>query len=349
MQIRVIDLFAGAGGLSQGFKEAGFEIIYANEIDEQFCKTFSKNHKKTIVDNRDINTLNIKKEFKRFKGTNIVAGGPPCQGFSQKGNRKGLQDDRNFLFKKFIEVVDAIQPEVFVMENVPNLITSSDGYFFKEIKGFFNLLGYSINHKILNAYDYGIPQKRRRAFLIGNRISKKFIFPAEEYLKVNVEEAISDLPKLKSGEGKNFQDYSRLPKSNYQRMLRKKSKGIYNHIATNHSEGALEKLSLIPPFGDKSNLPTQLRTKSIYSGTWGRIDPKGPSRTITTRFDTPSSGEFTLNKQDRCLTVREAARLQSFSDKFIFYGNKSSQMKQVGNAVPPLLAKKIGVEIAKLF
>ena len=125
--------------------------------------------------------------------------------------------------------------------------------------------------------------------------------------------------------------------------------GIYNHIATNHSNDALEKLSLIPPLGNKNDLPSQLRTKSIYSGTWSRIDPSGPSRTITTRFDTPSSGQFTLNDQDRCLTVREAARIQSFPDSFIFYGNKTSQMKQVGNAVPPLLAKKDWNENARII
>ena len=131
--------------------------------------------------------------------------------------------------------------------------------------------------------------------------------------------------------------------------MRRNSKGIYNHIATNHSPLALHKLSFIPKLGDKSFLPTELRTKSFHSGTWSRIDPSKPSRTITTRFDTPSSGQFTLNDQDRCLTVREAARIQSFPDNYIFYGNKTSQMKQVGNAVPPMMSENLGKSLFNLF
>ena len=166
---------------------------------------------------------------------------------------------------------------------------------------------------------------------------------------MSVDEAISDLPKLKSGEGINFLEYSKKPNSNFQKIMRKGSKGIYNHISTRHSELALKKLKLIPPFGNKDNLPNELKTKSIYSGTWSRINPNGPAKTITTRFDTPSSGEFTLNDQDRCLTVREAARIQSFQDKIIFFGNKQSQMKQVGNAVPPLLSEAIAKSILKII
>ena len=349
MSIRFIDLFSGAGGMSSGLIDAGFKCIYSNDIDPIFCETFKKNHPNVLVDSRDINKINIEENFKNYKNINLVVGGPPCQGFSQKGSRKGINDKRNFLFKKFVEVVKVLNPEVFLMENVPNIITSSNGFFFNEIKEEFKLIGYQLSSSILNAYDYGIPQKRRRAFIVGNRINKEFSFPKNNLRTVSVNEAISDLPKLQSGEGKHFTKYNNDPKSDYQKKLRKNSKGIFNHISTNHSKSALIKLSLIPPLGDKSDLPTQLLTKSIYSGTWSRIDPNGPARTITTRFDTPSSGQFTLNNQDRCLTVREAARIQSFPDKFIFYGNKTSQMKQVGNAVPPLLAKKIAQEIMNLF
>ncbi len=349
MSVRFLDLFAGAGGLSHGFIDAGFECVYANEIDPSFCKTFSENHQLTFIDNRDINSINIQKEFKNYKMIELVVGGPPCQGFSQKGSRLGLKDDRNFYFKKFIEVVETVKPSVFVMENVPNLITTNNGYFFSIISKHFKSLGYKIDSKVLNAFDYGIPQKRKRAFIVGNLMSTSFNFPETITERVSIKEAISDLPKIRSGEGSIFTEYSCEPNSSYQSILRNKSLGIYNHIATNHSPHALEKLKLIPPLGDKKDLPSQLRTKSIYSGTWGRINPEGPSRTITTRFDTPSSGEFTLNDQDRCLTVREAARIQSFPDKFIFHGNKTSQMKQVGNAVPPLLAKYLGKKILELF
>ncbi len=349
MSVRFLDLFAGAGGLSCGLLDAGFESVYANEIDTSFSRTFGENHKTTEIDNRDINSINISNEFRKYKKIELVVGGPPCQGFSQKGSRLGLKDKRNFLFNKFVQVVEVIRPSVFLMENVPNLLTTNNGYFFSLIQKYFMDLGYQIDSKVLNTYNYGIPQKRKRAFIIGNLMGTSFNFPTSINQKVSVKQAISDLPKLNSGEGSNFVAYERRPQSKYQSSLRKKSKGIYNHVATKHSALALEKLSLIPPYGDKEDLPTQLRTKSIYSGTWSRIDPDGPSRTITTRFDTPSSGEFTLNDQDRCLTVREAARIQSFPDKFIFYGSKTSQMKQVGNAVPPLLAKYLGIKIKELF
>ena len=235
------------------------------------------------------------------------------------------------------------------MENVPNLITSNNGFFYQEIVHSFSKLGYELDGRVLNASDYGVPQNRRRAFIVGNRIGKSFQFPKPNAFKTTVRDAISDLPILKSGEGKKFHNYTLPPQSDYQQLLRANSKGIYNHISTKHSSIALEKLKYIPPYGDKNDLPESLKTKSIYSGTWSRIDPDSQSKTITTRFDTPSSGEFTLNDQDRCLTVREAARIQSFPDAFIFYGNKSSQMKQVGNAVPPLLAQKLGKKILKLF
>lgn len=349
MSVRFVDLFSGAGGLSKGLCDAGFELVYANEIDNSFCETFDKNHNVRIIDNRDINIINIKKDFQKFSKIDLIVGGPPCQGFSQKGSRKGILDDRNFLFKKFVEFVEILKPQVFLMENVPNLLTSNNGFFFKEINKYFNNMGYQVSSKVMNCFDYGIPQTRRRAIIIGNLLSKEFEFPKKIKKVVSVHEAISDLPRLLSGEGDTFQEYVKSSSSDYQKIMRKGSKGIYNHVSTKHSPEALERLSLIPPFGGKSDLPSQLRTKSIYSGTWGRIDPNGPARTITTRFDTPSSGQFTLNDQDRCLTVREAARIQSFPDNFIFYGNKTSQMKQVGNAVPPLLAKQIGQKILELF
>ena len=134
MPIRFVDLFSGAGGLSHGFIDAGFECVYANEIDPIFCKTFKKNHPEVIVDNQDINKMDIQATFKDVKNIHLVVGGPPCQGFSQKGNRMGVSDERNFLFKKFVEVVKVLNPEFFLMENVPNLISSNKGFFFNEIK-----------------------------------------------------------------------------------------------------------------------------------------------------------------------------------------------------------------------
>lgn len=348
--MKVMDFFSGIGGLSIGFQEAGFEIVYANDIDSQICKSFQENHPNVNVDNRDINSIKIQKEYFNYKNkVNVIMGGPPCQGFSQKGKRLGLNDNRNFLFRKFLEIIKFINPDVFLMENVPNLITSSDKHFINEIRFFFFKIGFSLTYQIVNAYDYGVPQKRKRAIIVGSRTGQNFIFPEKSSITRNVKDAISDLPVLKSGEGIEFSDYNKKPVSEYQKILRLKSDGIWNHISTNHSKKALEKLRFIPPFGGKEHLPKSLLTKSIYSGTWCRINPNKPARTITTRFDTPSSGEFTLNDQDRCLTVREAARIQSFPDRIRFHGPKTSQMIQVGNAVPPLLANQIAISIKKVL
>ncbi len=347
---KVIDLFAGVGGLSLGFKNAGFDIVYANEFDKHIALSYKKNFDNFEVDTRDINSINIKSDLKKFKNNiDVVMGGPPCQGFSQKGKRQGLKDKRNFLFRKYLDIVKFINPKIFLIENVPGIVTSNNAYFINEIKEFLSSTGYSFNSSILNSYDYGIPQIRKRAFIIGIKSNNKYIFPEHDDKKVCVKEAISDLPKLLSGEGQEFVEYNSKPKSNYQKMCREGSKGFWNHISTNHSKSALEKLSYIPENGTKDDLPDHLKTKSIHSGTWARINQNGPAKTITTRFDTPSSGEFTLNKQDRCLTVREAARIQSFPDKIVFYGPKTSQMKQVGNAVPPLLSKKIAQSLIKFL
>jgi DNA-cytosine methyltransferase len=233
----------------------------------------------------------------------------------------------------------------FVIENVPNILTAESGYFKKEIETLFSKIGYKTSSTVLNAADYGVPQNRHRALIVGDRIGVDFKFPTPHSHQVNTWEAISDLSFLQSGEGEEKQDYRFAPQSEYQKELRKGSKYLYNHVATKHSKLALEKLALIPPEGDKSSLPKELLTKSIYSGTWCRIKKDEQSVTITTRFDTPSSGQFTHPYLNRAITVREAARIQSFPDNFIFYGNKSSQMKQVGNAVPPYLAKALAKQI----
>ena len=311
MKPKYLDLFSGAGGLSLGLKNSGFCAEFANDIDSQFCETYKKNNPTVEVGCFDLSKEDIGNIFQKFKGIDLVVGGPPCQGFSQKGNRLGLKDKRNYLFKKFLDVVEVTQPKVVLMENVPTLLSTSNGFFKSQITDFFYNRNYNCKHKILNSFDHGVPQKRKRAIIIAYKGNNIFNFPEPLIHKVNVSDAISDLPYLKSGEGCEFMEYTSSPNSNFQKLMRRNSKGIYNHIATNHSPLALHKLSFIPKLGDKSFLPTELRTKSFHSGTWSRIDPSKPSRTITTRFDTPSSGQFTLNDQDRCLTVREAARIQS--------------------------------------
>ena len=342
MKPTVIDLFAGVGGLSLGFEMEGFDILLANEFDQSIATAYKENHKSTNVVVGDITSLDLSKVFGEYVNKiDVVIGGPPCQGFSQKGKRKTINDERNFLFKHYVEVVKFVKPKYFVMENVPNLLTAEKGFFLNEIKGLFKGYGYSIRYGVLNAADYGVPQNRRRAIIIGKYLATPPELPLPCKQKVTIWDAISDLAYLESGEGEFEQEYRNSPKSDYEKKMRKGSKILDNHMATKHSALALERLSLIPPNAGKEVLPKEHITKSVYSGTWSRMKQNDVAVTITTRFDTPSSGKFTHPFLNRAITVREAARLQSFPDTFKFIGSKMSQMKQVGNAVPPLLARKI--------
>ena len=344
----MIDLFAGVGGLSLGFEQAGFETLVANEYDTSIAEAYIKNRESINMIVEDITKLSIPETFKEYQGkAEVVIGGPPCQGYSQKGQRKTINDPRNFLFKYFVEVVKEVQPKYFVMENVPNLLTNEKGYFKNELENLFADLGYTINAQVLCAADYGVPQNRHRAFIIGKKGDSRVEMPKRKDKVTTIWEAISDLAYLNSGEGNEISEYIKEPESDYQRTLRKGSELLYNHIATHHSKTALERLAMIPPKGGKEFLPAEHLTKSIYSGTWERMDADSISVTITTRFDTPSSGQFTHPFLDRAITVREAARIQSFPDTFVFYGTKSSQMKQVGNAVPPMLAKAVADRIVE--
>lgn len=348
---KVIDLFAGVGGMSLGFEMAGFEVALANEYDKEIAEAYVKNHPNTRMIAEDITSLPLDDVFSKYRGkVDVIIGGPPCQGFSQKGQRKTIHDERNFLFKYYVKVVELVKPRYFVMENVPNLLTTERGYFKKEIEEMFEKLGYRLNADVLNAADYGVPQNRRRAVIIGKMAengNKKVALPQKLQDKVNIWDAISDLSYLESGEGENEQKYKLEAKSAYQKDMRKDCNSLFNHQATKHSKLALERLKLLPPEMGKEILPKEHLTKSIYSGTWSRMIKNDVSVTITTRFDTPSSGRFTHPYLNRAITVREAARIQSFPDNFVFIGTKSIQMKQVGNAVPPLLAKAIAEAIKK--
>ncbi len=348
---KVIDLFAGVGGMSLGFEMAGFEVVLANEYDKEIAAAYEKNHPDTKMIAEDITSLSLEEVFSKYSGeVNVIIGGPPCQGFSQKGQRKTIHDERNFLFKYYVKVVELVKPRYFVMENVPNLLTAEKGFFKKEIEEMFGRLGYVLNSDVLNAADYGIPQNRRRAVIIGKLSdddNKKVALPPIEDKKVTLWNAISDLAYLESGEGEREQKYRLEVVSSYQKKMREGSSILHNHQATKHSQLALERLELLPPEMGKEVLPQEHLTKSIYSGTWSRMVKDDVSVTITTRFDTPSSGRFTHPYLNRAITVREAARIQSFPDKFVFTGTKSAQMKQVGNAVPPLLARAIAEAIKK--
>lgn len=346
-QYKMIDLFAGVGGLSLGFEQVGFDVVIANEYDASIAQAYIKNRNNPNMIVADITKLPIHETFGKYRGqVDLVVGGPPCQGYSQKGQRKTIKDPRNFLFRYFVDVVKEVSPRYFVMENVPNLLTAEKGYFKNELIAMFTELGYTVNAQVLCAADYGVPQNRNRAFIIGKKDAENPVdMPEKVEKRTTIWDAISDLAYFKSGEGEEISEYKNPANSKYQALMRTDSQKVFNHVATNHSKIALERLAMIPPKGGKEFLPPEHLTKSIYSGTWERMDADDISVTITTRFDTPSSGKFTHPYLDRAITVREAARIQSFPDDFRFYGTKTSQMKQVGNAVPPMLSKAIAESI----
>ena len=248
MKPTVIDLFAGVGGLSLGFEQAGFDVVLANEYDKEIAAAYQRNHHKTKMVVGDITALDLEETFGTFAGKiDVIIGGPPCQGFSQKGQRKTIHDERNFLFKYYVKVVKLVRPRYFVMENVPNLLTAENGYFQKEIIDLFNSMGYSLNTGILNAADFGVPQNRRRAVIIGKRDGEAPALPVKTEQRVTIWDAIGDLAYLESGEGQEEQQYADLPVSDYAKSLRGNMCELHNHVATKHSKLALERLALIPP------------------------------------------------------------------------------------------------------
>ncbi|MGL4183957.1 MAG: DNA (cytosine-5-)-methyltransferase [Metamycoplasmataceae bacterium] len=349
---KILDLFSGAGGFSLGLdKHKEFNTVLATDFNECALKTIKKNNKKIEVILGDITNNNIKKKIiKKSKelGVNFIIGGPPCQGFSMKGKKGGLDDPRNFLFLEYFNIVESIQPEIFIIENVPSIISSSNGYFISQIKEKFEKIGYKLNYDILNASDFGVPQNRKRAFIIGSK-KQKFDLPniKSKTKKMTVWDAISDLAYLESGDVCHERKYITKIDSEYQKKLRNIKGKLFNHSATSHSKNTLYKLSLIPENGTKLDLPIHLRTNQKFKTTWSRLQWNQLSPTIDTRFDTPSNGKNTHPILNRAITPREAARIQSFPDSYEFIGGKSEICKQIGNAVPPLLAYEIGSSILK--
>lgn len=355
--MKVIDLFSGVGGLSVGFEKAGYDIVLANEFDKDIAKSYQLNHKKTRMINDDIK--NILPEVEKYKNKiDVIIGGPPCQGFSMAGARirknSFLEDPRNFLFRNYFSVVQAVEPKYFVMENVPGMLSMEKGKIIEEIEKIFSdeknfkKGRYYLYRRVFSTDEYGVPQSRSRLIIFGSKNkldfeklfedTKRQMIEDGRIKKVTIEDAISDLNWLESSEGSFEQEYKFEPKSEYQKERRKNSEKLYNHIATNHSEKALERIKQLSQGGRRLDLKDGEKIKSVHSGAYGRMRWDEVAKTLITRFDTPSSGVYIHPERNRTLTPREAARIQSFDDDFIFYGNKSSIIKQIGNAVPPLFA-----------
>lgn len=381
----LIDLFAGAGGLSEGLEEAGFHGVFASEIVPQYAETYRRNHAGTFVATADIRSLDaekVRKDLGLEKGQlALIAGGPPCQGFSINAPVRSVLDKRNHLFKEYLRFVDAFQPRAVLIENVPGLVSFEDGDTLHAILKALGELGYGADVRILGAAYYGVPQMRWRTIILGLRgkVLPRYAFPepvchapirpnftatfdGHSLIKtpaadvpgnfVSVEEAIGDLPPLMAGErGENCKQYLFLPKCDFQKALRRGSSGVYNHEAPRLSPVNLQRLKYIKPGGNWTDIPHDLLPKGMkqartsdHTKRYGRLTPDGLASTILTKCD-PHWGAYFHYAQDRSLTVREAARCQSFPDHYIFYGSQQEQFAQVGNAVPPLLAKAVGVSI----
>lgn len=381
----MIDLFAGAGGLSEGLEEAGFHSIFASEIVPQYADTYRKNHPGTTVMTQDIRKLDaesIRKQLGIRKGQlALIAGGPPCQGFSINAPIRSTLDQRNHLFKEYLRFVDAFEPRAVLIENVPGLVSFEDGDTLHAILKALGELGYGADVRILGAAYYGVPQMRWRTVILGLRgkelprnafpepvchapIRPNFTatFDGHSLLKVpaadipgnfvSVKDAIGDLPPLKGGEkGTECKEYLFAPECDFQRAVRRGSPGVYNHEAPRLSPINLQRLKYIKPGGNWTDIPYDLlptgmkkARKSDHTKRYGRLTPNGLASTILTKCD-PHWGAYFHYAQDRSLTVREAARCQSFPDHYIFYGSQQEQYAQVGNAVPPMLAKAVGVAL----
>ena len=346
---RILDLFSGAGGFSYGMeKNTHFQTEVALDFNAKALDTFKYNMPQTEVVVGDITSKAIQNKIITLcleRQVNMIIGGPPCQGFSLKGKKLGLNDPRNYLFKEYLNLVSRLTPDVFVIENVKALLSTSAGWFKEQIICEVCKMGYSVRHGVLTASDFGVPQARQRAIFICSRKGAIDLPKPTIVVPVTVRDAISDLSYLNAHEGAFEQDYTTEPQSEYQVMMRKGSRRLYNHKASNHNEIAVRKLKMIPPECGKEHLPKELIGRQQFSGTWGRLKWDEVSPTIDTRFDAASNGTNNHPFLHRAITPREAARLQSFDDKFVFVGSKFYIRQQIGNAVPPLMAKAIADQI----
>lgn len=337
-----IDLFAGCGGLSLGFEMAGFEVKLAIDNWEDALVTYRHNHKGTNTLNADLLNLDPKEIEDKYNlhNVSVIIGGPPCQGFSVAGKRI-IDDDRNKLYKSFVRFVGHFKPQAFVMENVPNILSMGDGAIKEAIMKDFYEIGYTVSYKVLTASDFGVPQNRRRAIFVGLH-DKEYPFPSPNVdRRVTTWEALSDLPEESVDDGSA---YSVAPLSDYQKLMRKEVDGLYNHQITVHTPETQKIISMVPDGGNYKNLPKEMWSLRKVHIAWTRMNSQKPCFTIDTGHR--HHFHYCFN---RIPTVRESARIQSFPDNFIFLGSKTSQYKQVGNAVPPLMSFAIASQLKQLI
>ncbi|MBC2065027.1 DNA cytosine methyltransferase [Listeria welshimeri] len=344
----VIDLFSGAGGLSQGFVQSGYKILAGIDFDDAALKTYEHNIKGAQALKEDLfNEENAMQDIENHlngEEIDVIIAGPPCQGFSLTGSRD-MHDTRNKLYLAVVHAVERFQPKAFLIENVPGMATLYGGAIKQQIINTFEDMGYSVSvtDKPLLAADYGVPQMRKRMFFVGFKKDLNydyFEFP-KPFLESNdyigTEAAISDLPSLENSLGEEVSEYENKAQTDYQKLMRKGAKYLYNHVGTQHTDEVKWVINQVPEGGNHKDLPEGVGTSRKFNEAWTRYHSQKPSKTI----DTGHRNHFHY-KWNRVPSVRENARLQSFPDYFEFLGTKTQQNRQVGNAVPPLLAQAIG-------
>lgn len=338
-----VDIFCGAGGLSLGAERAGLNIAIAIEKDVNASKTFLHNHPLAKIICDDICKINPLNHIEKHPF--IVFGGPPCQGFSISNTKtRSLENKNNYLFNEFLRFVDELQPSWFLFENVEGIKSFDNGNTVKEIKKLFDELGYVTTENVLYASDYGVPQHRNRFIMVGNRLGVNFTFPQKLDYKVSVIEAISDLPSLKNGDSIDEMPYSKnfRESSNYAKLMRRDSTKSSQNFVSRNKDYVVERYKYIGQGENWKAIPDELMQNytdksNCHSGIYKRLDPTLPSVVISNY----RKNMLIHPLQDRGLSVREAARLQSFPDNFIFQGSLTHIQQQIGNAVPPLLAEAI--------
>lgn len=356
-----VDLFCGAGGLSDGFRQAGFRVLAGNDIDRRAGETFSTTHKDAVflgVPIQDISTTELLKTIGLEMGDlDCLIGGPPCQAFSVYNHQRGMHDQRSILFREYLRMVEGLRPKWVVMENVTGITSVGNGRAVQAIVHGLSKLGYEVQYKILRAEEFGVPQERRRIFFVGNRMGLPIVWPKPSHGPklepfVSVWDAIGDLTPLENGEDPKEQvPYRSAPQNDYQMALRGSQCLVANHSAPRLAEINLKRMKYIPEGGSWRDVPQHLLPRGMtkarrcdHTKRYGRLRKEGLASTILTKCDL-HWGAFIHPEQDRVLTVREAARLQSFPDSFEFRGSRTEQYVQVGNAVPPLLGKQVALSV----
>jgi len=361
-RLTVIDLFCGAGGLSEGLRQAGFDILAGNDIDAHAGATFAATHPDAKFLPGSIYEL-TPQDFLDATGLekgqlDCLAGGPPCQGYSVYNHQRGMHDERSHLFKEYLRIVKGLMPKWLVMENVTGIMSAGEGEAFQAVLAGIRGLGYTVEAKILRAEDYGVPQERRRVVFIGNRVGVPINWPAKTHGEgllplTTIKDALNDLPALANGEDKGVTKYRTRATSDFQRELRQGSNAVHNHSASKLGAINIARMQHIPQGGSWRDVPHDLlpagmkrAKRSDHTKRYGRMRWDGQSCTVLTKCDI-HWGAYIHPEQDRSITVREAARIQSFPDWFHFTGPRTEQFVQVGNAVPPMLGKCIGLALLK--